>query len=67
MSRLGVSPFIAERVLNHISGEAQSVRATYDVYSYFDEKRAALELWSGHLEAVISGQSAGVVPLRILS
>jgi hypothetical protein len=31
IARLGVSPFIAERVLNHITGEARSVRATYDV------------------------------------
>jgi integrase len=67
LSRLGVSSFIGERVIGHISGEAQSVRATYDVYSFFNEKRDALERWSGHLEALIAGSATSVIPMRISS
>ncbi len=48
MSRAGVRPEIAERVLNHaISG----VQGVYDRHDYAAEKRSALEA----LEALING------------
>lgn len=46
LARLKVEPHIAERVLNHAQA---GVAAAYDVHSYLDEKRAALEKWAAHL------------------
>jgi integrase len=40
LGRLGVTPFIAERVINHSKDVLQE---TYDLWDYFDEKRDALE------------------------
>jgi integrase len=47
LARLKVLPHIAERVLGHAQ---ERITATYDVHSYLDEKRAALEAWAAHLE-----------------
>jgi integrase len=46
LAKLGIEPHIAERVLGHAQAR---IAATYDVYSYADEKRAALERWAAHL------------------
>ena len=40
LARLGVTPFIAERVINHTKDVLQE---TYDLWDYFDEKCDALE------------------------
>jgi integrase len=40
LGRLGVTPFIAERVINH---SKDVLEETYDLWDYFDEKRDALE------------------------
>jgi len=47
LARLGVRPDIAERILNHAVG---GVAGVYDVHSYMDEKRDALDRWASHLE-----------------
>jgi integrase len=49
LGRLGVSRHVAERVLNHTP---ERIEGTYDVYEYFDEKREALERWSGYLDGL---------------
>jgi integrase len=46
LGRLGVTPFIAERVINH---SKDVLEETYDLWEYFDEKREALERWAGYL------------------
>jgi integrase len=50
LARLGVRPDIAERVLNHAVG---GVAGVYDVHSYQDEKRDALDRWAAHLAALV--------------
>lgn len=46
LAKLGVAPHVKERVLNHLTGELGGVAGVYDVYSYLEEKREALEKWS---------------------
>lgn len=46
MASLGVNRSILGQILNHAD---RSVTSVYDRYSYDAEKRAALELWAGHL------------------
>lgn len=55
LGMLGVAPHVAEAVLNHLPPK---LIRTYDRNSYEDEKRKALELWSGHL-AVAIGKATG--------
>lgn len=52
LSRVGVRPDIAERVLNHSPGR---LVATYDVHEHLEERRAALERWAAHVQSL--GQS----------
>jgi integrase len=47
LGRLGVTPFVAERVINHSKDVLQE---TYDLWDYFDEKRDALERLEKYLQ-----------------
>ena len=64
MADLGVQPHVIEAVLNHASGHKAGVHGIYNRSSYEREKRAALDLWTEHLMAVVEGRAAKVVPLR---
>ena len=50
MARLGTPVSTISRVMNHKEG---GVTAIYNRYSYLDEKRQALELWSKKLEELL--------------
>ena len=54
MSRAGVAPHIAERVLGH---SMKGVMATYDRHSYSEEKAEALELLAVELRRILSPEN----------
>src|SRR5262245_11514190 len=60
MSRLRIATEVAESVLAHVR---PGIQGTYDVYSYLDEKRHALEVWSAHLRELTQPPPANVVKL----
>jgi integrase len=61
MSRAGVRPDIAERVLGHaIAG----VEGVYDRYSYDEQKAEALEALAGLVGRMIEPPRANVVPMQ---
>jgi integrase len=65
MADLGVAPHVIGHVLNHRTVTKASVTdQVYNRYSYDREKRAALELWSTRLAAIIAGTTAEVVSIR---
>jgi integrase len=58
--RLGVSPFLIGRLLNHTSetgGAAMVTMTTYALHDFAAEKRAALTAWAGLLLEVVGVQS----------
>jgi integrase len=61
MSRAGVTPEHAERVLGHVIG---GVAGIYDRHSYRDEKRIALAKLATLIATIVSGKSATVTPMR---
>jgi integrase len=63
LAELGVSYEIAERVIGHAMPQLER---TYNVFTYREEKRRALERWARHLTVVVTdGHSApNVVPFR---
>ena len=63
MAALEVQPHIVEAVLNHRSGVIRGVAATYNVYAYAPEKRAALDKWAAHVETIVSLPESNVVEL----
>lgn len=61
LSLLKVSREVSERALNH---KVQGSEGIYNQYDFFDERRAALELWTQLLVDLENGQAENVVPLR---
>lgn len=61
LSSLGVSRLHVMKVLNHTDS---SVTARYDRHDYGAEKRQALDLWAGHLQAVLAGKKSKVTPIK---
>jgi len=58
LGKLGVAPHVAEAVVNHLPAR---LFRTCDRNTYADEKRAALDAWASHLEAIIlPSRQAGV-------
>lgn len=64
MAGLGIAPHIVEAVLNHVSGFKAGVAGVYNRNTYEPEKRRALDMWAEHLDAIIAGRTAKVVPIR---
>ncbi len=54
MAMLGVPQPVTEALLNHKTGVVSGVAAIYNVYSYADEKRDALDRWNQHLGSVFA-------------
>lgn len=52
MAMLGVPQPVTEALLNHKTGVVSGVAAIYNVYSYADEKREALETWNARIEEI---------------
>jgi integrase len=64
MAEIGIAPHIVEAILNHTSGHKASVAGIYNRAAYAPEKKAALERWAAHVEALVSGRAASVVSIK---
>ena len=53
---LNVLPHVIESVVNHLSGHKSGVAGIYNRATYGKEKRAALQAWANHVEAVAAGE-----------
>jgi integrase len=54
LQRLGVRVEVTEAVLNHRSGTTAGIVGVYQRHHFSDEKRAALDSWSSHVESLIA-------------
>ncbi len=54
MPRLGIQIHVIERLLNHVSGTFGGIVGVYQKHDFADEKRNALDLWTRHLDALVS-------------
>src|ERR1700730_9841987 len=65
MARLGVNLPVIEKLLNHVSGSFAGIVSVYQRHSFADEKRAAMQAWARHVQAMVSGEAAAnVLELR---
>lgn len=64
MAEIGIAPHVVEAVINHVSGAREGVAGTYNRAAYVAEKRAALEAWAAHVEALVHRREAQAVLLR---
>jgi integrase len=65
MARLGVSPHVADKILNHVAGTISGVAAVYQRHEFMKERRDALERWGAHVEGLLREGEA--VELRAAS
>jgi hypothetical protein len=63
MARLNIAPHVVDKILNHVSGTIRGVAAVYNRHAYLDERRAALEAWSRHVESLVRPSPSNVVKL----
>jgi integrase len=61
LSALGVPDTVAELVIGHT---LHGLHRVYNVHSYEDEKREALERWAAKLSSIVMPCSENVIPLR---
>jgi integrase len=61
IAELGVIYEVAERVIGHAM---PSLDQTYNVHSYFLEKKDALERWANHVLGLVEGRTATVLSIR---
>jgi integrase len=66
MARLGVQLPVIERCLNHVSGSFGGIVGVYQRHTFAEEKKAALETWSAHVESLVGLKSvaSNVTKLR---
>jgi integrase len=66
LQRLGVRLEVTEQVLNHVSGSRAGIVGVYQRHDFVLEKRAALEAWGEHVEAIVEGRrlDGNVISLR---
>ncbi|MDQ6701990.1 MAG: tyrosine-type recombinase/integrase [Pseudomonadota bacterium] len=65
MAKLGINLPVIEKLLNHVSGSFAGIVGVYQRHSFADEKRAAMTVWARHIEALVTGETAGnVVELK---
>jgi integrase len=60
-ARLGVQLPVVEKLLNHIGGSFRGVAGIYQRFDFASEQRAAVETWARHVQAIVTGETAGNV------
>ena len=54
--RLGISPAIADKILNHATGQVRGVAAIYQHGEYLKERRVALQEWGDFIEGLVADE-----------
>jgi integrase len=54
--RLGISPVIADKILNHVTGQVRGVAAIYQHGEYLEERRTALQGWGTFIEGLVADE-----------
>ena len=54
--KLGISPVIADKILNHVAGQVRGVAAIYQHGEYLTERRAALQRWGNFIEGLVADE-----------
>ena len=54
--RLGISPVIADKILNHATGQVRGVAAIYQHGEYLEDRRAALQKWGNFIQELVTNE-----------
>jgi integrase len=67
MAALGVAHHVVDRILNHTAGKISGVARIYNRHAYLDERKAAIEAWSRHVDSLVRPVPSNVVQLAAAS
>jgi integrase len=62
MQRLGERVEVIEATLGHLSGTFRGIVGVYQRHDFSNEKRVALTKWADHVEQLVTGRAATVLP-----
>jgi integrase len=54
--RLSISPVIADKILNHATGQVRGVAAIYQHGEYLEDRRAALQKWGNFIQELVTNE-----------
>ena len=54
--KLGISPVMADEILNHVTGQVRGVAAIYQHGEYLQERRGALQKWGDFIEDLVADE-----------
>jgi integrase len=54
--RLSISPVIADKILNHVTGQVRGVAAIYQHGEYLEERRTALQKWGDFIQELATNE-----------
>jgi integrase len=63
LGALGVDLHVTERCLNHVSGSFAGIVGVYQRHDFAKEKRAAMDAWGRHVDALASGEGSNVIEI----
>ena len=49
LASVGVSPHVADRILNHVGGSIRGVAAVYQRHDFLAERKSAMDIWASHV------------------
>jgi integrase len=58
MARLGVPPYVADKILNHQAGTISGVAAVYQRHEFLAERKEALNRWGAHVTQIVEASNA---------
>jgi integrase len=64
MAELGIRPDVIELCVNHVSGSRGGIAGVYNKSELLPERREALERWARHVQGLVTGETAEVVPIK---
>ena len=62
LREMGIGQDVTERILNHKGQSQTGIAAVYDKSKLMGHRKAALESWAAHVEALFAGKAAKVIP-----
>ena len=62
LSEMGFDRDLVELIVNHVSGSRGGVAGTYNRSERMADRRAALQRWADHIDQLVTGETAAVLP-----
>ena len=56
---------VTEAILGHKGNTFKGIVSVYQTQDYFEQKRAALQMWANRIDALVKGEGAGAKVVQL--